>query len=72
MILAGPPLNANGFNKIFSRYIESVKEGPEVFTGGEQIGKKGYYLYGKVDDTCVMGTITAFKSFPTDPLITSV
>jgi succinate-semialdehyde dehydrogenase/glutarate-semialdehyde dehydrogenase/succinyl-CoA reductase len=39
----GPLVNASGLNKIDSQVKESVKEGGEVLTGGEQIGKKGYF-----------------------------
>jgi succinate-semialdehyde dehydrogenase/glutarate-semialdehyde dehydrogenase/succinyl-CoA reductase len=41
----GPLVNASGLNKIDSQVTESVKEGAEVLTGGEQIGgrKKGYF-----------------------------
>jgi succinate-semialdehyde dehydrogenase/glutarate-semialdehyde dehydrogenase/succinyl-CoA reductase len=39
----GPLVNASGLNKIDSQVKESVKEGAEVLTGGEPIGKKGYF-----------------------------
>ena len=39
----GPLVNANGLNKIDSQVKESVKEGAEVLTGGEPIGKKGCF-----------------------------
>jgi acyl-CoA reductase-like NAD-dependent aldehyde dehydrogenase len=39
----GPLVNAGGLKKIDSQVKESVKEGAEVLTGGEQIGKKGYF-----------------------------
>ncbi|MBA3285283.1 MAG: aldehyde dehydrogenase family protein, partial [Nitrosopumilus sp.] len=39
----GPLVNASGLKKIDSQVRESVKEGAEVITGGEQIGKKGYF-----------------------------
>src|ERR671922_1336436 len=39
----GPLVNASGLKKIDSQVNESVKEGAEVLTGGEQIGKKGYF-----------------------------
>jgi acyl-CoA reductase-like NAD-dependent aldehyde dehydrogenase len=39
----GPLVNASGLNKIDSQVKESIKEGAEVLTGGEQIGKKGYF-----------------------------
>jgi acyl-CoA reductase-like NAD-dependent aldehyde dehydrogenase len=39
----GPLVNANGLKKIDSQVKESVKEGAEVLTGGEQIEKKGYF-----------------------------
>jgi acyl-CoA reductase-like NAD-dependent aldehyde dehydrogenase len=39
----GPLVNASGLKKIDSQVKESVKEGAEVVTGGEQIGKKGYF-----------------------------
>ena len=39
----GPLVNASGLKKIDSQVKESVKKGAEVVTGGEQIGKKGYF-----------------------------
>ena len=39
----GPLVNASGLKKIDSQVKESIKEGAEVVTGGEQIGKKGYF-----------------------------
>ena len=39
----GPLVNASGLNKIDSQVKESVKEGAEVLTGGEQIGRRGYF-----------------------------
>jgi succinate-semialdehyde dehydrogenase/glutarate-semialdehyde dehydrogenase/succinyl-CoA reductase len=39
----GPLVNASGLKKIDSQVKESVKEGAEVLTGGEQIGGKGYF-----------------------------
>jgi acyl-CoA reductase-like NAD-dependent aldehyde dehydrogenase len=39
----GPLVNTNGLKKIDSQVKESVKEGAEVLTGGEQIEKKGYF-----------------------------
>ena len=39
----GPLVNAGGLQKIDSQVKESVKEGAELLTGGEQIGKKGYF-----------------------------
>jgi succinate-semialdehyde dehydrogenase/glutarate-semialdehyde dehydrogenase/succinyl-CoA reductase len=39
----GPLVNASGLQKIDSQVKESVKEGAEVLTGGEHIGKKGYF-----------------------------
>jgi succinate-semialdehyde dehydrogenase/glutarate-semialdehyde dehydrogenase/succinyl-CoA reductase len=39
----GPLVSASGLNKIDSQVKESVKEGAEVLTGGEQIGRKGYF-----------------------------
>jgi acyl-CoA reductase-like NAD-dependent aldehyde dehydrogenase len=39
----GPLVNAGGLKKIDSQVKESVKEGAEVLTGGEQIGRKGYF-----------------------------
>jgi succinate-semialdehyde dehydrogenase/glutarate-semialdehyde dehydrogenase/succinyl-CoA reductase len=39
----GPLVNASGLKKIDSQVKESVKEGAEVLTGGEQLGKKGYF-----------------------------
>jgi succinate-semialdehyde dehydrogenase/glutarate-semialdehyde dehydrogenase/succinyl-CoA reductase len=41
----GPLVNTGGLKKIDSQVKESVKEGAEILTGGEQIGKKGYF-YG--------------------------
>ena len=39
----GPLVNASGLKKIDSQVKQSVKEDAEVLTGGEQIGKKGYF-----------------------------
>jgi acyl-CoA reductase-like NAD-dependent aldehyde dehydrogenase len=39
----GPLVNAGGLKKIDSQVKESVKEGAEVLTGGEQMGKKGFF-----------------------------
>jgi acyl-CoA reductase-like NAD-dependent aldehyde dehydrogenase len=39
----GPLVNAGGLKKIDSQVKESVREGAEVLTGGEQMGKKGYF-----------------------------
>jgi acyl-CoA reductase-like NAD-dependent aldehyde dehydrogenase len=39
----GPLVNASGLNKIDSQVKESIKEGAEVLTGGERMGKKGYF-----------------------------
>jgi acyl-CoA reductase-like NAD-dependent aldehyde dehydrogenase len=43
----GPLVNASGLNKIDSQVKESVKEGAEILTGGEQLGEgggsKGYF-----------------------------
>jgi acyl-CoA reductase-like NAD-dependent aldehyde dehydrogenase len=39
----GPLVNASGLKKIDSQVKESVKEGAELLTGGEQIGRKGYF-----------------------------
>ena len=39
----GPLVNTSGLNKIDSQVKEAVKEGAELLTGGEQIGKKGYF-----------------------------
>ena len=39
----GPLVNASGLKKIDFQVKESIKEGAEVVTGGEQIGKKGYF-----------------------------
>jgi acyl-CoA reductase-like NAD-dependent aldehyde dehydrogenase len=39
----GPLVNASGLDKIDSQVKESIKEGAEILTGGEQIGKKGYF-----------------------------
>jgi acyl-CoA reductase-like NAD-dependent aldehyde dehydrogenase len=39
----GPLVNASGLKKIDSQVKNSVKEGAEVLTGGEQIGRKGYF-----------------------------
>jgi len=39
----GPLVNASGLNKIDSQVKDSVKEGAEVLTGGEQVGSKGYF-----------------------------
>jgi acyl-CoA reductase-like NAD-dependent aldehyde dehydrogenase len=41
----GPLVNASGLNKIDTQVKESVKEGAEILTGGEQLGggRKGYF-----------------------------
>jgi acyl-CoA reductase-like NAD-dependent aldehyde dehydrogenase len=39
----GPLVNASSREKIDSQIKESVREGAEVLTGGEQAGKKGYF-----------------------------
>jgi acyl-CoA reductase-like NAD-dependent aldehyde dehydrogenase len=39
----GPLVNASGLKKIDSQLKDSVEEGAEVLTGGEQIAKKGYF-----------------------------
>jgi succinate-semialdehyde dehydrogenase/glutarate-semialdehyde dehydrogenase/succinyl-CoA reductase len=39
----GPLVNARGLEKIDSQVKTSIKEGAEVLTGGEQVGKKGYF-----------------------------
>jgi len=39
----GPLVNARGLQKIDSQVKTSIKEGAEVLTGGEQVGKKGYF-----------------------------
>ncbi len=39
----GPIVNASGFKTIDSQVKDSVKEGAEILTGGEQIGSKGYF-----------------------------
>jgi acyl-CoA reductase-like NAD-dependent aldehyde dehydrogenase len=39
----GPLVNASSLEKIDSQVKESVREGAEVLTGGERIGKKGYF-----------------------------
>ncbi len=39
----GPLVNASGLKKIDSQVKESIKQGAEVLTGGEQIGNKGYF-----------------------------
>ena len=39
----GPLVNASGLKNIDSQVKESVKEGAELLTGGEQRGKKGYF-----------------------------
>ena len=48
----GPLVNASGLKKIDSQVKESVKEGAEVVTGGEQIGKKGYFYKPTVPKKC--------------------
>ena len=40
----GPLVNASGLKNIDSQVKDSVKEGAEVLTGGEQDGKKGIFL----------------------------
>jgi succinate-semialdehyde dehydrogenase/glutarate-semialdehyde dehydrogenase/succinyl-CoA reductase len=39
----GPVVNASGLKTIDSQVKDSVKEGAEILTGGEQIGSKGYF-----------------------------
>jgi acyl-CoA reductase-like NAD-dependent aldehyde dehydrogenase len=39
----GPLVNASSLEKIDSRVKESVREGAEVLTGGEQVGRTGYF-----------------------------
>jgi acyl-CoA reductase-like NAD-dependent aldehyde dehydrogenase len=39
----GPLVNASSLEKIDSQVKESVREGAEVLTGGEQVGRKGYF-----------------------------
>jgi acyl-CoA reductase-like NAD-dependent aldehyde dehydrogenase len=40
----GPLVNAGGLKKIDSQVKESIKEGAEILTGGEQMeGRKGYF-----------------------------
>jgi succinate-semialdehyde dehydrogenase/glutarate-semialdehyde dehydrogenase/succinyl-CoA reductase len=39
----GPLVNAGSLEKIDSQVKESVREGAEILTGGERVGKKGYF-----------------------------
>jgi acyl-CoA reductase-like NAD-dependent aldehyde dehydrogenase len=39
----GPLVNSNGLEKLSSQVKDSLKEGAEVITGGEQIEGKGYF-----------------------------
>ena len=39
----GPIVNASGLKNIESQVNDTVKEGAEILTGGEQIGSKGYF-----------------------------
>jgi len=39
----GPLVNSDGLEKIDSQVKDSIKEGAEVLTGGEQMGGKGYF-----------------------------
>ena len=39
----GPIVNSSGLKKIESQVNDTVKEGAEILTGGEQIGSKGYF-----------------------------
>src|SRR5947209_16025004 len=39
----GPIVNASGLKTIVSQVKDSVKEGAEILTGGEQIKSKGYF-----------------------------
>jgi len=39
----GPVVNTSGLKKIESQVNDTVKEGAEILTGGEQIGSKGYF-----------------------------
>ncbi|MGD9535002.1 MAG: NAD-dependent succinate-semialdehyde dehydrogenase [Candidatus Nitrosocosmicus sp.] len=40
----GPLVNSNGLQKIDSLVKDSIKEGAEVLTGGNQTGQKGYFF----------------------------
>ncbi|MDR4492380.1 MAG: NAD-dependent succinate-semialdehyde dehydrogenase [Candidatus Nitrosocosmicus sp.] len=40
----GPLVNSNGLQKIDSLVKDSIKEGVEVLTGGNQTGQKGYFF----------------------------
>ena len=39
----GPVVNASGLKTIDSQVKDTVKEGAEILTGGEQMGSKGYF-----------------------------
>lgn len=39
----GPIVNSSGLKKIDSQVKDTVKEGAEILTGGEQLGSKGYF-----------------------------
>ena len=39
----GPVVNASGLRTMDSQVKDSVKDGAEILTGGEQIGSKGYF-----------------------------
>ena len=39
----GPVVNASGLKTIDSQIKDTVKEGAEILTGGEQMGSKGYF-----------------------------
>lgn len=39
----GPVVNASGLKTIDSQVKDSVKDGAEILTGGEQLGSKGYF-----------------------------
>lgn len=39
----GPLVNSNGLEKLDSQVKDSIKNGAEILTGGEQLGEKGYF-----------------------------
>ena len=48
----GPLVNASGLKTIDSQVKDSVKEGAELLTGGEQIKSKGYFYKPTILKKC--------------------
>ena len=66
----GPIVNASGLKTIDSQVKDSVKEGAEILTGGEQIGSKGYFykptILKNVSHKYARGTRRSFWPSGTD------